>query len=292
MKLESRSFIPAEARSMSESRSGLPLPFGQFLGARTRYLVTNGLAFAELVHPAYQRVSEHTHVDAHFVVILAGEYLTAARAVDARCGACTVIFNPPGTTHRDGFLSSHGRFFTVSISPERLDQMERCGVSRDEAVGFRSGEVVALAARAYGELRGGDPLSPVILEGLALELLGRTARRARPGRDACPPWLIQAQELIRDRCTSDVTLSEIAGEVGVHPYHLARSYRKHFGQTPGDHLRACRIQHAHALLQRTRLPLAEVATRCGYADQSQFTRSFKRAMGMPPGTFRAENHVV
>jgi AraC family transcriptional regulator len=36
----------------------------------------------------------------------------------------------------------------------------------------------------------------------------------------------------------------------------------------------------------TDLPLADVAVRCGFADQSHFTKLFRRSIGVSPGSFR------
>ena len=269
------------------------LRFGEFVGDRRRFLENEGFAFAEIVHASHHRhVPEHTHLDAHFIFIVSGEYQTAARDLDESCGARTVIFNPPGTTHRDGFSSSQGRFFALSVASGRFAQFRSAGGRGEEAVGFRAGEIISLAAQAYGEFRHGDPLAPLVLEGLALALLGHADRRGRRSSRACPPWLLRAREVITDKYATGITLTEIAREVGVHPYHLARSYRHHFGRTPGDHMRACRIQRASELLRRTRQRLGDVAAACGYADQSQFTRSFKRATGVTPGAFRSDDRNV
>jgi len=268
------------------------LRFGEFVGHRRRFFENEGFAFAEIVHESHQHVPEHTHFDAHFIFIVSGEYRTAARDLDAPCGARTVIFNPPGTTHRDGFSSSQGRFLAVSLTSERFAQFRSAGGQSEEAVGFRAGQITSLAAQAYGELRHADPLAPLVLEGLALAMLGHADRRRRRNSRACPPWLLRAREMIADRYATGITLTEIAREVGVHPYHLARAYRQHLGRTPGDHLRACRIQRASELLQRTHHSLSDVAAACGFADQSQFTRSFKRATGVTPGVFRNDDWNV
>jgi AraC family transcriptional regulator len=262
------------------------LSFGQFIGRQSRCLENQGFIFSEMVHVGHQHVPEHTHVDAHFVLVVSGEYLTSARGVGPLCSANTVIFNPPGTTHRDRFLSPAGRFFTVSAKLGRFAHFGATGSRLENSVAFPTGDLSLLADRAYREFRSADPMAELVLEGLALELLGLTARRAYLASGECPRWLRRARGLIQDRCTSMITVGEIAAEVGVHPLHLARSYRKYFGQTPGEHLRACRVQRASDLLRCTRMPVGEVAVACGYSDQSQFTRSFRRATGLAPGAFR------
>jgi AraC-like DNA-binding protein len=55
---------------------------------------------------------------------------------------------------------------------------------------------------------------------------------------------------------------------------------------------ACRVGRAQQLLQQGRdLSLAEVAARAGFSDQSQFSRHFKRLVGVTPGQFRMSARI-
>jgi len=77
----------------------------------------------------------------------------------------------------------------------------------------------------------------------------------------------------------------------VHPVHLAAAFRRHFGCTPGAYLRRARVERAAAMLKR-RLSLAEVALRCGFADQSHMTHAFRRTLGVTPGMLRGDSEVA
>jgi AraC family transcriptional regulator len=60
----------------------------------------------------------HTHTDAHFVLVTSGDYVSSATG-DAHPHT-SLIYNPPGTTHRDHFWQGTGSFFTVSLSISQL----------------------------------------------------------------------------------------------------------------------------------------------------------------------------
>ena len=81
-------------------------------------------------------------------------------------------------------------------------------------------------------------------------------------------------------------IASIAGAVDVHPVHLARVFRRHHDCSPGEFLRRVRIQRACRLLAESPESLSAIAYETGYADQSHFTRHFKRAVGVPPGAYR------
>jgi AraC family transcriptional regulator len=75
-------------------------------------------------------------------------------------------------------------------------------------------------------------------------------------------------------------------ECGVHPTQLARAFRAFVGCTPGDLLRARRLEKAAKLLLNANLSLAQVAFDCGFSDQAQFTKAFRRNYGKTPGDYR------
>jgi AraC family transcriptional regulator len=83
-----------------------------------------------------------------------------------------------------------------------------------------------------------------------------------------------------------VTLAGVAEAVGVHPSHLARSFRCAYGKTVGEYARALRLDWATAQLALEDATLAEIAVRAGFADQSHFTRAFRRQTGVTPGRYR------
>ena len=83
-----------------------------------------------------------------------------------------------------------------------------------------------------------------------------------------------------------ITLGELAGAVGVHPSHLARSFRRHHGTSVAAYLRRERLRWACRLLSGTLMPLLEIAQEAGFADQSHLTRALRQATGLTPAAYR------
>jgi AraC-like DNA-binding protein len=77
------------------------------------------------------------------------------------------------------------------------------------------------------------------------------------------------------------TVAATAAEVGLDPRALHRRSRHLFGYGPKTLARILRMRRALALA-RTGTPLAEVAARCGYADQAHLTRDVRDLAGVPP----------
>lgn len=262
-----------------------PLPFGTFVCERRRGVDLDGFSLAEFVDRPEGTVARHTHEDAHFWFVLKGRYVTSARGVDPVCGPPTVIFNPAGTTHRDRFHSRRGRFLALSVAPALIDRIGGHRVLAEQAVGFTSGELPWLAGRLYGELQHADAVSPIVLEGLGLEVLASAVREGTRRTTRGQPWLQAAFELVNDCYLQRLTVKGIAQAVGVPPLLLGRSFRRAFGCSPGEMVRRRRVARAEALLRRG-LPLAEVALASGFADQAQLTKAFRRITGFTPGRYR------
>ncbi len=255
---------------------------GSFFGTADGRVIVGPFTFAARrgdVPPA--RVPRHTHEEAHYVLVVSGGYITEARG-GGSCGPATLVFNPAGTTHRDRFAATGGRFFAISLDSSLAATLSR---SIQGAVVLRDRASVPLAARLYREYLAPDSVSGLILEGLGLELVGQTSRAGLTRARGVPPWLRRVRQRASDEHDRDFTIASLAAGAGVHPSHLVRAFRQHFGTTPGEFIRARRIERARALLAG-RTTIAEIAQIVGFADQTQLTRAFARNVGMPPGAYR------
>lgn len=265
------------------------LQFGEFYGLKRQQFKTTAFVFTKVESQVKKQVPIHTHENAHFLFVMKGEYEASVRNKKQSYSSPTVLYYPAGTTHSDRFQTTGGKFLTVSLTPETNEVLLEGVNFFDYSKDFLHPEISLLGTRISGELQSPDHLSSIVLEALASELLG-FAIRSRASRAIKPPsWLKRAYELLNDRCNQDITVAEIAVTVGVHPLHLARTFRKFFNCSPGEYLRKRRIELASDLLQNSKKTLVEIALACGFADQSQFTRSFKQITGTTPSDFRRIN---
>jgi AraC-like DNA-binding protein len=88
------------------------------------------------------------------------------------------------------------------------------------------------------------------------------------------------------RLDENIRLSDMAYECGLSVSHFTRAFRKSFGIPPYRWLLERRIERAKALLASSDLPIVDIAIRCGFSDQTAFTRAFGRIVGDSPGRWR------
>lgn len=233
-------------------------------------------------------VPVHAHTDAHFVLITSGGYISSARGDAHPC--TTLIYNPPGTKHRDHFWQGTGSFFAISLSGTQLSQLSDAKRPPHVAVHLRQERASGLAWALLMECVRWNSSSQLKAESLCLELLAEISDNSSPSRPSLPPWLLAACELIRDCPEKTPHVRDVAKTVGVHAVHLARAFRMFIGCTPGDLLRARRLELAAAALMKSNNSLAEIALASGFSDQAQFTKAFHRIYGVTPGAYRQSGH--
>ncbi len=263
---------------------------GQFFGLFDHARHAGPFTVAHWKADPTRHVEVHTHEDAHVVLPIGGAYRSSAWGAPEVCDRSLVIYNPPGTTHRDRFDPVSGtflgRFFTVSIPAERVRFAESVGHPPTHPIAIRHQAIGATVRKLSKECIRWSPASALVIEGLCLELLGEIAR-CRPERSRqAPAWLSKAHAILAENHHD--TIDEVARQVGVHPIYLARMFRSHFRTSPAEFRREARIARAEGLLRDRRIPIAEVAARCGFSDQSHLTKAFTKSRGLAPGRFRTE----
>jgi AraC family transcriptional regulator len=101
------------------------------------------------------------------------------------------------------------------------------------------------------------------------------------------PWqLTRAQEYMVAHIGEDIVLAQVAAECGLSVNHFVRSFRQSTGTTPHRWLMSQRMRVAMQLMKETHLTLAEIASACGFSDQSHLTRVFSERLDMTPGQWR------
>lgn len=97
--------------------------------------------------------------------------------------------------------------------------------------------------------------------------------------------LQRTRDCILDQLADNLTLDALAHTAGLSRYHLVRSFKQAYGQTPHAFQLDQRINQGKQLLKRGG-SLADVAHSLGFADQSHFQRHFKRRHAVTPRVYQ------
>jgi AraC-like DNA-binding protein len=91
--------------------------------------------------------------------------------------------------------------------------------------------------------------------------------------------------------SNNVNVDELAQEMAMSPSQFRRRLIAVTGETPQTYITNIRMQKARYLLDtQPELPILNIAMHCGYDEQSNFTRAFKRFFGVTPREYLLEKH--
>ena len=242
-----------------------------------------GVRLSEVDYGTARQWPRHTHWRAFFALLLRGGYDEAVGSSSLGYSPLDLGFHPESTEHRDRIAAEDTRFFLIELDESWMRRLREAGGDAALAPRMCGGRTNALALRLYREFRSGRTLAQDS-DTLVLELLAGLLPRGA-GRMA-PSWLATVRDALESEYPQRLTLVELARQVRLHPVYLSRAFRDHVGKSVAQCLTEARIRYAARRLADPAATLAEIALDAGFADQSHFTRVFKRETGMTPGAYR------
>lgn len=96
----------------------------------------------------------------------------------------------------------------------------------------------------------------------------------------------QIKEYLNTHLSEEISLDAVGQAIGYTKNYLCQVFRAQTGLTINTYLNLARVNQAAELLLHTNLELTEIATRCGYHSVHYFIKTFKKMLGVPPGSYR------
>jgi AraC family transcriptional regulator len=253
-------------------------------GARATKAEVGPFELQLLAFAARHSIPEFPVERPYLVVVLGGDVAKRFGRLRWSLEPASFATLPIGASHTSDFGPEPT---TVLAVRSRDDDAEPFGGLLRQLRHVRAASSTTLGRRIAAELRAGDVSWPLAAEGLVLQLLATAGRADGSGTPRRASWLQDVREQLHEQAPAASSLSELATSVGVHPAHLARSFRRVYGVTVGEYARELRLEWAAAQLAAPGVSLAQVAADAGFADQSHFTRAFRAYAGVTPGRYRA-----
>lgn len=232
-------------------------------------------------------VPVHTHTEAHFILVTAGAYRSTARGFESDLPS--LIFNPPGTEHRDCFAPEQrldeAHFYAVWVGPQRWGTLSG-GASPPAQPRATSGVHVGALARQIADLLVADDVSDVALDDLLLELLAAVEESAGSVAEATTSWLARSRNVLDRTLVTSVSVATLAAQYDVHPVYFARAFRRAYAVSPTEYHLRRRLVHVASLLAAGEMSIAAIAASAGFSDQAHLSRHFTALFGIAPGRYR------
>jgi len=231
------------------------------------------------------RIGQHVHTDSTLTLVLGGGYeeTIGGRSSDQSRGSALVC--PKGMPHAQRFGPAGARKLIVVPGAELLDYLATT-TPFAAAPASRSTEISKLAARIDIERQMDDLFARGAIGGLIWQVAAEMGRDLTSAAVPSSTIVQRARSILDAEDVLPMSITVLCGVIGCHPATLTRAFRREHDCTPGEYQRRLRVLRAADQLKRTRAPIAEIATSCGFCDQAHLARSFRSILGCSPSDYR------
>lgn len=255
-------------------------------GHVTRQVKVGGMLVIDASVPPGTWLTAHEHPHRSLVVVLEGGFRERVHGEDVEVVAGSLYVRPAALRHSHLFGAELTRFLIVEL-PERPDLELATTTAYSRPLLLRSAGCARIGQRVARLTWDEQPANRLRLESLLLELLACVAAHGANAEEP-PAWLQQVHQQLRDAFRDPPTVQQLATGAGVHPSHLLRRFRRHYGMSPAGLVRRWKAEYARTLLAEPGASLSAVAFEAGFADQSHMGRVLRRIYGTTPGRLQRE----
>ena len=262
-----------------------PVSLETFVGPPVHALTHDGIAFYDNAYHAGHVIPLHVHAEPVLSLVLAGEGVEEVGSRTRALAAQDLLFTPSHAPHGYRF-GVKGQWFNIQLSDDWLARKTDGQRALPATAQIIRGNAASVwAARVRSEVRLRDSVSNLAIEGAMILMIADLARLRDDGAPTRPRWLNRVEETINATSAAPLSMDELSTIAGVHPRHLLRTFRKYHGTTVANYVRQRQLQQARVAIATSQHPLAMVALDAGFADQSHFTRAFRKAYGETPAEY-------
>ncbi|AGZ43335.1 AraC family transcriptional regulator [Actinoplanes friuliensis] len=230
------------------------------------------------------------HLDGPVTVRRGQAGLVSARTV----GPGGFFVHPAG---KDLTVELGGDLATVHVYLDDEALQAACdgpAVELAEELGVADPELERLVRALDQALRGWEPSGRTYVDELCGLLADHLVRRHSVRRPAGSPragglsarQLARVRELLVERLGEPVPLADMAAVAGLSVSHFSRRFKAGTGLSPHQFLVRLRLETACRLLRARVMPIAAVASHCGFSHQEHLTRVMRRYLQTTPGALR------
>ncbi|WP_028315060.1 AraC family transcriptional regulator [Desulfatibacillum aliphaticivorans] len=238
--------------------------------------------------------SRHVHDGFSIGIVLEGKRVIDQKGASVVIGPKDVFLINPGEPHACKSEDGKHTYFTICVEPEALKSFASqisekaqetpyfsCLAAKDGELNSLIREFMTLVQKSGSTME--KEASLISILSTAILRYGNDPpelRRISPHVQA----VNRTREYIKTHYAENLTLKELAGVACLSPFYFQRLFLENAGISPHDFLIQYRIKKARKMLEQGS-SLADAALDVGFADQSHFTRAFKRVTGISPGRY-------
>jgi AraC family transcriptional regulator len=257
---------------------------GQFYGTTNETIHLNGITLTDTEY-THEKVDWHFHEKAYFTFIIEGKLLEGNKNEVFNCKSGSLLFHNSQEAHYNLKPKGYTRGFHIELDSKWLDSYDIKSDLISGSLNLVYPRMKWLMYNIFREMKFTAESGQPAIDALLLELLTTISGVKESACKNRPEWVDKIKEILND-ATEELTLTEMAVMLNIHPVHLSRYFSRYFNCKMGDYTRTIKLQRALSLLPERDLSLTSIAMHCNFADQSHFIRAFKNQYKITPSEYR------
>lgn len=223
----------------------------------------------------------HQHAEARIILPLEGEFETSHGSRCLTVGETAALHRPAHGQHYDCYRSP-----VICVTIAMNSEHEALVKPEQAPYTIVDDDMRHLAHGISCEMTAQDAAAELILQGLAAQAVWIVLHRRPLPRFGRSSWIRPVRELLEAHYTDPPTLAELGAFVHRDSAYVAATFKHVYGTSVGAYVRMLRLRQARKLIEADpQGNLSQIAQQCGFADQSHFSRNFKRMFSMTPGQY-------
>jgi len=253
----------------------------------SRHVGWNGIALEAFHDVPASNIPEHEH-PTHFLNLFTSGRIRAQWTMDGRTrtadhGPGTLYLLPAGSRDLATWSGPNSRILLV-MEPRFLagaldETTHLADVELRPNWSFQDRHIVAILRALHADLA----LAHYLVRRYAV----RTTRDPEYRNGMPAVRLNRVLDFMRQNYAKETRLWELAHLAGMSPHYFCELFKESTGISPYQYSLRCRMDRAKEFLRSPQFTVRQVAEATGFADQSHFTKVFRRLVGVTPLQFRA-----
>ena len=233
----------------------------------------------------------HENIELLYCIHGDGEAVIDSRSVPLKKGGLTVVNS--GCLHYTRVLSGTSVvYYCLIISSSMLEQFGLYVENQNFCEFVQSEEINCRFERIVAEMKEQKSYYEGVVKGEIGSLISLLQREfsAENKLTGKSEMVKQGIEYMKHHFRESLSLDDVAEATGFSRFYFCRQFKNSTGYTVNEYLRYLRCREAEEMLQKTEMPISEIASECGFDDVSYFTKIFKKQTGRLPSQLKNERN--
>jgi AraC family transcriptional regulator len=257
----------------------------QFRGDTFQTTLFEGIVATETEYD-YDYIDWHYHENPYFSLVTAGNCREINKRGTFDCTTDSLLFHNYQDPHCNKKWGGISRHFQIELTLDWCSAFEIDPDRMPASSSIHNPKIKLLFYNIYREAKLADDTSSLTIDSLLLRTFEALSGVETVSTSIKPRWVKTVEEILHDSIYQTPSLREVSRLLDVHPAHLSRDFARYFRCNFSEYVRRIKVERAVSMLRNKKLPLADVAASCGFADQSHFIRCFKEFVSITPKAYR------